>query len=204
MDDQVKAVMLDLAGQADPRRTNLSTVWTDGAHSYASDGRMLIRVHGREGAHANGILFDMTGTANNILAAPLGPVWVPVPAAHPVPGPRPCPRCHGAPTAACSACDGSGEVEWEFEHEGRDYDMSAACPICDGEGRIECPDCDGTGMAVPDEPSVVVGPVRIGAAYARLLARLPECRLAPAADPTAPVLFTFSGGVGAVMPTRNE
>lgn len=31
----------------------------------------------------------------------------------------------------CLECDGSGNVEWEYEHHTKDFD----CPICDGEGK---------------------------------------------------------------------
>lgn len=34
------------------------------------------------------------------------------------------------PDVGCSACDGEGEVEWEFEH----HSMSADCPECNGSG----------------------------------------------------------------------
>ena len=33
----------------------------------------------------------------------------------------------------CETCEGSGQVEWEFEHYTRDFD----CPVCDGSGWSE-------------------------------------------------------------------
>lgn len=33
----------------------------------------------------------------------------------------------------CESCEGSGEVEWEFEHYTRDFD----CPVCEGSGWVE-------------------------------------------------------------------
>ena len=32
----------------------------------------------------------------------------------------------------CKTCDGTGEVEWEFEMHSKDDD----CPVCDGKGYI--------------------------------------------------------------------
>lgn len=33
----------------------------------------------------------------------------------------------------CTSCDGTGEVEWEFEHYTKDFE----CPVCDGIGATE-------------------------------------------------------------------
>lgn len=41
-------------------------------------------------------------------------------------------------TAACPECDGSGEVEWEYEDlSGETYYHTFECPVCDGIGTVE-------------------------------------------------------------------
>lgn len=39
----------------------------------------------------------------------------------------------------CDACDGEGEVEYEFEYKMRTYQTEATCPLCDGEGGTQTP-----------------------------------------------------------------
>lgn len=36
----------------------------------------------------------------------------------------------------CDACNGDGEVEYEFSHKGKDYQTDVECPICEGDGFI--------------------------------------------------------------------
>jgi hypothetical protein len=37
----------------------------------------------------------------------------------------------------CDACSGTGEVELDFFHNGKTYDVEVDCPVCDGYGSIE-------------------------------------------------------------------
>ena len=37
----------------------------------------------------------------------------------------------------CDACDGFGEVDYVFEHDGEEYTLEADCPVCDGQGTYE-------------------------------------------------------------------
>lgn len=50
-------------------------------------------------------------------------------------------------TQECEACDGDGEVEWEF-FSGHTYYMDDDCPVCQGKGEIggDIP----TGRMIPD------------------------------------------------------
>lgn len=36
----------------------------------------------------------------------------------------------------CDACNGEGEVDFEFSHKGTDYTTEGTCPVCDGDGVI--------------------------------------------------------------------
>jgi hypothetical protein len=49
----------------------------------------------------------------------------------------------------CEACKGEGEVEYEFEYEGKSYFSDIDCPICDGNGSF--PDEDGKLIPDPDK-----------------------------------------------------
>lgn len=200
MNDKIRDVMIELAVMTDNVREHYLTPWSRGEYSYATDGRMMMRAQRLNEFQDRATNDGASTTADSLAMAPTGPTWYDVPADLP-PAPGPCPRCHGAGDVKCEACRGDGEVDWEFRHDGRVYDMKASCPICDGDGRVECNPCAGRGRA--DEPGIEVGPALINPRYLRLLAGLPGCRLAPV-DGWAPVAFEFDGGRGrgAVMPVR--
>jgi len=44
--------------------------------------------------------------------------------------------CYDEIKANCDACNGSGEVEFEFNHSSKDYYVEAECPVCEGDGAI--------------------------------------------------------------------
>jgi hypothetical protein len=45
-------------------------------------------------------------------------------------------ECFDELELACDACSGDGEVEFEFYHSGKNYEISSDCPVCDGQGTI--------------------------------------------------------------------
>jgi len=45
-------------------------------------------------------------------------------------------------TVSCEACDGRGEVDFEFYNNGKTYQLEGDCPVCSGTGEI------GTGQKV--------------------------------------------------------
>lgn len=198
MNDTIRNAMIDLAAMTDDGRERYMTPWSSGQYSYATDNKMAIRADGRDEFHQRPENDKSAATLDAIVSSATGQTWYAVPANLPA-APGPCPKCHGVPAVKCEACDGEGEVEWEFEYNGRTYDMDADCPVCGGEGAEECSRCGGKGTG--DDPAVEVGPALIRADYLRLLARLPGCRLAPV-DGWGPVVFEFDGGTGAVMPMR--
>ena len=197
MHDSVREVMVALAAMNDDGFQDLMTPWSCGYRSYATDGRMSVRANAPSEFGERPENRVSEAYIDTIVNGPTGPTWYDVPEIPP--GPAPCPKCHGVPAVKCEACDGDGIVEWEFEHNGRTYDMDADCPVCGGEGAEECRRCNGYGVL--PEPGVDVGPALIDPRYLRLMARLPGCRLAPV-DGWSAVVFTFKGGIGAVMPIR--
>lgn len=84
----------------------------------------------------------------------------------------------------CLSCAGTGR-----DHE---------CPSCD----CDCIDCDGTGTW-PTRVSTTLGAVDFDLTYVRKVLALPGVELAEA-KPDEPLLFRFSGGVGALMPLRRK
>lgn len=45
--------------------------------------------------------------------------------------------CYDKVISKCDACYGNGNVDFEFEHKGRTYEVESECPVCDGEGQTE-------------------------------------------------------------------
>lgn len=57
----------------------------------------------------------------------------------------------------CPECDGSGEVEAEYQadYDDEDYYIVGSCPICDGSGKIDKEVRTPTGKKIPKEGSVI-------------------------------------------------
>jgi hypothetical protein len=45
--------------------------------------------------------------------------------------------CFDEEEKECDACDGYGEVDFYFSHNGEDYEREEECPVCEGNGIIE-------------------------------------------------------------------
>ena len=45
--------------------------------------------------------------------------------------------CFDESEVKCDACDGEGEVSYEFRHRGRFYSAEQECPVCDGQEVID-------------------------------------------------------------------
>jgi len=64
----------------------------------------------------------------------------------------------------CEACDGSGQVDYEFDYEGRTYYHEDDCPLCDGDGLREKKTQIPTGKKTISKE----GLVKIGESYFRM------------------------------------
>lgn len=62
--------------------------------------------------------------------------------------------CFDEVTVKCGACNGDGNVEYEFSYQGRDFEMESECPICDGEGSASTKSKTPNGQKEPDEDKV--------------------------------------------------
>ena len=92
-------------------------------------------------------------------------------------------------TGECADCKGRGHV-----HD---------CPTCD----CTCESCDGTGNADPEQRiSTTINGVHFGLNFVRMMASLPGLKISNSAVASKnskrqkPLLFTFDGGCGALMP----
>lgn len=109
-----------------------------------------------------------------------------------------CPGCDGIPRDVCDACDGEGEVEWEFDHNCKTHYGTFECPICKGDGPPECKTCYGHGTILDSTP-VKIGGVDFNSRYIKRMATLPNCEISPTNGST-PARIRFDGGDGLIMP----
>ena len=187
----------------DGTRYRLSTPFSIEDYTYASDGRILIRVPAITDARRDNIPDKVPE-----LIPPPGDDWREVEFP---PGwedfkalPTPCPSCQGVgKLPKCRKCDGTGECD----HCGEE------CRRCDGSGSdadshdtptLHCEECDGSGTReVRFLVSLSRGAVTVDLKYLRLITALPGWRLLHRGDEKTKLRFEFDGGVGAVMPARD-
>jgi hypothetical protein len=119
-----------------------------------------------------------------------------------------CEQCNGlGAVAQCNSCMGSGRASPVSDDD---------CADCRGDGEIPvhravsgseiCFSCDGSGLSNHWREIVRVSrSVFLDAKYVRLIASLPNARLAFSVDQRdIPVPFTFDGGRGWVMQVRGD
>lgn len=154
----------------DETRVPLMKPWREGEFTYASDGRVVLRVPAE--------LKDAVNTAAPT-AAQLdkyfgifgngagGLLW------------RKLPTLPEVKFGECETCHG---------------DKSHAC---DCGHQHECPNCEGTGQ-IPDDGHLDIGPARFSCYYLRLIADLPNLEIAIRGE-LDPMMLRFDGGVGVLM-----
>lgn len=182
--------------------------WTHDGHSYATDGRIIVR------CPALAELPEDDDGAPRGNAARLfvehGPVgdWVPGPSLPERVEPKVCPRCGGVAPRPCEDCEGTGVVTYEYHaRNGRTYEREDECPVCGG-ATGPCSRCNGTGRDKALDPErkpfrVEALGVAVQLRYLRLIAALPGARLAKTTKFGRVVAFRADGGVeGLVMAMR--
>lgn len=183
-----------------------------GAWTYATDGRILVRV-----PHCGGVpeasvcnvgaLAGLVGTWDNTLA------FRPVPEVA-EPKASPCKRCAGTGKEYfrnCPVCSGRG---WLTASGDDNSHHQLDCPRCDGRGRVkgsadnhndseECLYCHGRGVEL-ELLCTDLGESRFNNAYLRLIATLPGAEIEASPKVAAVARFRFSGGIGFLMPVRKD
>lgn len=182
---------------ASAKRPHLEQPWSRDGFTYATDGRILLRVS-REDYPApendKAPNTDVVGPYNHSELR----YWIPVPEL-PEPEVRACTLCDGTgKTRKCRECSGFGSCECDCGHE---HD----CGYCDGTGRRngedeECECCEAGKITTTQ--TVNVGPALANSEYLRKIRTLPEVAIALPVEEYAPIAFRFEGGVGYLMPMR--
>lgn len=190
----------------DETRAGILSPFNHGGHTYATNGRLIVRVPQiEEIPHRKGQPSD----PDKVIPAGIGykPVEMPPGWEHFQPTMRECDDCEGTgQQVKCLHCAGTGEVECETcGHEDE-------CKPCGGTGRAPkrkegpsnpCEECDGEGKyALPFGVSLNRGAVVVDLQYLRLVCTLPNVRVTYL-NATSPLRFEFDGGDGAMMPRRD-
>jgi hypothetical protein len=189
----------------DDTRVNLLFPYTIGEFSYASDGRMMVRIPKIEtdepipGPQSSPRLFPTHRTA----AAELPPGWQELHGEE-----NECEGCKGSgqryPHTMCPDCKGEGTITCEeCDHERECRNCHSTGTITDTtEALLTCLDCDGVGRW---EDTVAISVSR-GVTYVsnqilKKVVALPGWKLfLPREGKGEALHFTFEGGEGLIMP----
>jgi len=182
----------------DETRQALMRPFTEGSYTYATCGRVAIRVDARSeyGPLDNTVNAGGVGWPIERLTRLLSPI---LPKETPQTKSAPCGNCEGkGKFDKCPDCEGKGSMECDLGH-------THNCSKCRGRGYTKghseiCQECKGTGMVTGDLY------VRIGAscfnyAIVRKVLELPGIRIAPSVE-SKPTYFAFDGGDGLMMPVQ--
>ena len=191
----------------DEARYELTHPFTVGDYTYATDGRIAIRVPALPEADATpkktnptSIFADDPATYTPI---ELPPGWQEFPQLTKI-----CADCKGVGKCPerieCDECCGSGEAECPTCHQDHD------CPECQGKGDVRgdpnatCEACRGDKfIEVMTTISGNRGEIFFSDVYLRRIHTLPDVALSHKLDnPSLPAAFVFTGGEGRVMPLR--
>lgn len=161
----------------DESRPSICAPFSIGEWTYATDGRILIRVPRREDVPENP---SAPQKATTLIPTDVGP-FVPLPEFEEYP-------LHLLDNEKeCQACEGHGYI---------------ACPTCGNEERCEV--CYGSGMLdnAPPYVAVQIGEHHFSNHYLTLLKGLPNVKIAVNEKEESPAAFQFDGGAGCLMPMR--
>lgn len=155
-------------------RKNIGQPWSDGEWTYATDGRICVRVPRRADVPENPeapknvshTIFDCNPNDGKF---------------------QPLPGFTAPKMVACDNCGGDGKCE---------------CPACDAQHDCGC--CKGTGKVEEKLPGVKFGNQLINPKYLVLIADLPGAMLANGMEKYAAVTVKFDGGEGRLMPMRES
>ena len=191
----------------DKIRYELTQPFTAGEFTYATDGRIAVRVPAIPGADATPKKTDLTkafahdATLRKPIELPRG--WQDFPELK-----GPCNSCKGTgkypEMIECDTCDGSGEVtcsECDNDHD---------CKDCNGKGEVRgnvnavCENCHGA-CEVPHTTPISAnrGELYFNDSFLRRIFTLPDVAMSYHPDlPNEPAAFTFTGGEGRIMGMR--
>jgi len=159
----------------DECRPMLLKPWTRGAFTYATNGRIIVRL---------AAMPDVEECPSAPDAGKMMALYKPATRLVPIPELQPNPISR---IIECVECDGSGIVECDYGHEHQ-------CPECDGSGKEEKIDCI----------KMKIGSRIINAKYLHMIRDLPNVMIQEDGEAMDNMQFTFDGGVGMISPMRFE
>lgn len=158
----------------DPYRPNIHRPFTWGDHTYATNGRILIRVAKREDGTT--VEYPSKDRCEKILTVPDAVQFVSLRGLQFPPEPE--------SEVDCEACKGRGNI-----HD---------CPDCE----CGCSECGGTGTAKIWR-SVLIDSVNFDVKYIIRIGSLPGIEIARPAKYACPMPFRFSEGIGVIIGPRS-
>jgi hypothetical protein len=177
-------------------RERLDEPFTDGEHTYYSDGNICLRMP-LDVAIVKSIPFDING-----LPWPKGLMPPLVKFKRPQIQKEKCHYCHGSgEVCVCPDCAGDGYVQWAVGS----HDYEADCQECEGSGFVnsgdgeQCDNCAGSGYVDKIEPIHFDGDVALSNIVLNKLAHLPNCVVTAKRVDEHAFYFTFDGGDGIAM-----
>ena len=174
--------MIDLAKfcSQDETRPYLQRPFSAGAYTYATNGHIMVRVARCgdvleiAGKYEKAKTFDWNKPLGEHDKATFARPALTLP-----------PRSES--DEECETCEGDGAA-----HD---------CPSCE----CPCPRCGGSGHTDQERlASTNINRIYDALNYVRLMLSLPDVEIALNSSPEAPLLFRFSGGIGALMPLRYQ
>jgi hypothetical protein len=194
--------------KTEPGRPYLYTAFNRDAYTYATDGRILVRVPLRDGLPAarDGLMEKLLAICEARWA---GGDFVPLPEFETIRKPgKPCTDCGGmGRLKTCPECKG------ECETECCECGNTRTCPDCKGMGGIQvadvgqsdrnCVGCDGTGAETKPRDIARFAAHDFDLSYVERIIALPGLEVCFGQDGGL-VAFRFHGGEGALMPTHTR
>jgi hypothetical protein len=187
----------------DTDRNSITTPFSQGEYTFATDGYIMVRVPRRPKVEARKNAPNAAGMPSFALDGE----WLPIPDIDKEAS-EPCLHCQEKGKVArkdCPECDGEGTLEIDGDY----HTYTVTCKSCDGEGTIEtsddegdtlCPKCHGE-KGVPATVFVPVGPQKFQVTYLKMLKALNAEICVP--ETYDPARFRFDGGDGLLMPMRS-
>lgn len=188
----------------DPIRPGLLEPFTDDEHTYATDGKIMIRVPAIGGIKPRQNQPTNPGKLipprDGMYPVELPPGW----------------QKFTAPILTCKDCDGAGHYTecWVCDGEGENECCECGnikeCTNCQGYGRLpdhtkqgtQCDECDGQGQYEGEfAVSLNRGACAVTLRYLRLIHTLPGARLYYR-NALSPLRIEFENGDGVVVPNR--
>lgn len=161
----------------DPTRSYLHNPWNSGGYTWATDGRVLIRIPEVEGFYGTSQAEAFMKTVHRVFASPHKELPTTIPdCLPPLAGDKKCEHCNGTGKCRCAKCRLD---EWD-----------GVCAECDN-GVYLAP---GTGVAIGNQV--------VSSLYLHKLKLFPLVKLFEGPGELECLHFTFTGGEGKLMPMR--